>query len=675
MRYSAGQLSIELRDTTGEWVSLRFRDEEWIKVPKISPFFKIIALDDKNDMHEFVPADGSLRDNTLCYASLSEQESIADIRVEAQLEADGEDGLSITLKLDNRDPRYTVTEILCMQLEGLHPGGPDGDLAILYPHHAGEKIIDPIHTLRSQRYQDFWRAQTRLQEDVYRRECNYCGLMSMTWMYLQAKGKGLYIASHDSRFPVTGMATTTGGEGPGWVGFGYRVYHRIPAGECYTSGKFVLAASDKDWHQGARRYRAWIDPFLAVHENPAFLNEEAALHQCYQFKRADGVHNRFSDIPKLFDSGMKENIRHMFIASWNRTGFDSNYPEYYPDMELGTALDFRRGLTYVKEHGGFATLYVNARLFDMKSDFYKSYGSRMAITDEKGKHKTESYFPNTFTLNCPGDEMWQHDLTDICDFAAEAYGAKGIYLDQLGSAEPFPCYQKEHSHEDIGEFNQGYLKVLNNLRSRLRARDPESFLMTENCGDIYSAYTWGNLTWNGTDYDEFYNLFRYTFPEYVQVNMVNPRSWEKEEEQREKLFYTDIERCVLMGNILWIGLCSRFDNPKLKEERLYVLKAASFRKRIAPFIAAGTYMDDLYVKENSSGLAASSFVSGDNGALLLVGNAGQKESADVMFELRFEPKQAEGLTENGSAFDTFRVDKNRVTVRAADRLTAVYVNR
>ena len=86
-------------------------------------------------------------------------------------------------------------------------------------------------------------------------------------------------------------------------------------------------------------------------------------------------------------------------------------------------------------------------------------------------------------------------------------------------------------------------------------------------------------------------------------------------------------------------------------------------------------MDDLYVKENSSGLAASAFVVGDNGALLLVGNAGQKESAYVMFDLPFEPKQAEGLTENGSAFDTFRVDKNRVTVRAADRLTAVYANR
>jgi hypothetical protein len=323
---------MELRDTTGEWVSLRVQGEEWINTPGVSPFFQITALDDKNEKHGFVPAGGCIRGNSLFYASLSEQGNIADIHVEAQFDEEGDDGLSVALKVDNCDPRYTVTEIIGMQLEGLHLGGPDGDMALLYPHHAGEKIADPIHTLRSKKYQEFWRAQTRLEDGVYRRECNYCGLMSMTWMYLQNKEKGLYIASHDSRFPVTGMAATTGGEAPGWVGFGYRIIHRIYAGESYTSGKFVLAASEEDWHKGAKRYRAWIDPYLAVHENPAFLNEEAALHQCYQFRRADGVHNRFSDIPKLFDAGMKENIRHMFIASWNLTGFDSNYPEYYPDM-------------------------------------------------------------------------------------------------------------------------------------------------------------------------------------------------------------------------------------------------------------------------------------------------------------------------------------------------------
>ena len=45
----------------------------------------------------------------------------------------------------------------------------------------------------------------------------------------------------------------------------------------------------------------------------------------------------------------------------------------------------------------------------------------------------------------------------------KAYGCDGIYLDQLASAEPFACYCEAHSHDDIGEFNNGYVYVLREL--------------------------------------------------------------------------------------------------------------------------------------------------------------------------------------------------------------------
>ena len=60
---------------------------------------------------------------------------------------------------------------------------------------------------------------------------------------------------------------------------------------------------------------------------------------------------------------------------------------------------------------------------------------------------------------------------------------------------------------------------------RLRKHNPNAYIMTENCGDIYGSYTWGNLTWNGAAYDEYYNVDNSTFPEFVQENRVNPRGW------------------------------------------------------------------------------------------------------------------------------------------------------
>lgn len=56
---------------------------------------------------------------------------------------------------------------------------------------------------------DFWRASSVAFGDIYRREINYCGLASMSWMYYYDAENGLYIGSHDARFPVTGVIAET----------------------------------------------------------------------------------------------------------------------------------------------------------------------------------------------------------------------------------------------------------------------------------------------------------------------------------------------------------------------------------------------------------------------------------------------------------------------------------
>jgi len=64
--------------------------------------------------------------------------------------------------------------------------------------------------------------------------------------------------------------------------------------------------------------------------------------------------------------------------------------------------------------------------------------------------------------------------------------------------------------------------MIKRIKERSRLIDPSSFLMIENCGDIYSQFLYANLTWNGQAYDEFFNIYKYTFPEFIQVNMINP---------------------------------------------------------------------------------------------------------------------------------------------------------
>jgi len=671
MRYSAGSFFVEAENSTACLRSLVLDNKEIAGKKRDAPLFSFVALDKNNERISLTPLHGRCDGEDLVFDTMAGSQG--DFAVRVVLHATEEDGaLQFKLAVDNgADIRIveTLFDVQGLALPQLH------EMELLYPHHAGEKIKDPVNTLRSEEYQKFWRAYSRFVDGEWLRECNYCGLCSMSWMYLQNAGMGLYLGSHDARFPVTGLMTKTGGEKTPYMSLGFRIHKQILPGESWQSGEFVIALSHSDWHAGAQRYRKWIMPHLDIQKQPDFLKNEAALNQCYNFKREESILNRFENIPGMWEEGHKRGIDHMFIASWNRTGFDSYYPEYYPDMELGTALDFRRGIDYVNQHGGFATLYVNARISDIESDFHPRFLSRMQMENEKREVYTETYGPHSFTLNCPSDEMWQHMLVDTCDFAAESYHLKGIYLDQLASAEPFACYNPNHSHKDIGEFNQGYLKILKELLDRLRARDPESYIMTENCGDIYGAYTWGNLTWNGTDYDEYYNMFRYTFPEFVQVNMCNDRSWEKDDEKREKLFYSDVERCILMGNILWIGITSRYLNqPELQEHFDYLMAATRFRKRIAQQVSNGTYLDDAWVNAMDKTLHASCFAVDDQEALLLVGNC-TAQGGQVQFVLPFAPECVQGLDENEQEVVT-TLEGNTLTVQMnASRLVHITVRR
>jgi hypothetical protein len=543
---------------------------------------------------------------------------ILDINAEVNVKICGEKMLQWTVCIENRHSGCDIVEILFPHIRGIYLGESWEDDIIIYPHHAGEKTINPICEYASERYKNFGRASSRFEAGVYSREINYCGLASMMWMYYYDKNNGFYISSNDRNYLVTGMLAETGGTEDPWMGFGIRKYKKIECGQTWFSEPCTMAVNCEDWHWGAKEYRKWIDPFIKTDNNPAHLKNEFVLNQCYNFKKDGSIHNRFDKIPELFLEGKKLNIRHMFIASWNRKGFDCNYPEYYPDMELGTSMDLYESCQYVNNNNGFITFYINSRLFDIESDFFPTIGHDMAIKKINGEYYTEKYGPVTFAIMCPSDTKWQKQLIDTACWMIKSYGATGIYLDQLGSAEPFPCFESSHSHADIGGFNTGYLKILKDLKEKISEMNSESFLMIENCGDIYGSYVWGSLTWNGEQYDEYFNIFKYTFPEFVQINMVNPRS-KKSGNERIELFYSHMERALLLGSVLWLGITDHFRKDE-EELRTYAEKAVEFRRKINPMIRDGVYMDDVGIVNKSPCINASRWKLGDGNELIIVGN-------------------------------------------------------
>lgn len=576
----------------------------------------------------------------ICYEGLSHEGKSIDADVRILIKVKGDCTTQWSIELTNRDSDYDIVGVLFPRITGIYLGESWKDDVIIYPHHAGEKTKNPVEEYITDRYLNFWRANTNIKDSIYYREINYCGLASMMWMYYYDRDNGLYISSNDSDFLVTGMRVETGGTENPWMGFGIRKYVKVKKGESWKSNPYIIAVNCEDWHWGAKMYRKWVEQHLKFDNNPSYLKNEHALNQCYNFKKDGKLMNRFDKIPGLFDKGMEYGLRHMFIASWNRNGFDCNYAEYYPDMDLGSSMDLYNGCSYVNEKGGFVTFYINARIFDMDSDFYPTLGQEMAIKKEGGNVIVEQYgSPVKFAVMCPSDEGWQKHLIDAACWMVKSYGATGIYLDQLGSAEPSPCYNERHSHENIGEFNKGYRHIVKTLNEKLKSLNPNSFLMIENCGDIYGSYVWGSLTWNGESYDEYFNIFKYTFPEYIQVNMVNPRAGLCSEEMVSR-FYKDMERALLLGSVMWLGVTYKFNDDAALDE--YARKALAFRKKLNPFIINRQYVDDESILHMSEGLECSRWISESQNDLIIIGNCNQLAGCNIVINKDKKPRKISG---------------------------------
>jgi hypothetical protein len=561
-----------------------------------------------------------------------------------------------TLQLDNLTTDLSVVEVLFPYLQGLMLGEEHSDDVLIFPHHAGEKIVNPAETLTSERYSRFWRTSTILEpEGYYSREINYCGLASMMWLDYYDPSGGLYMASYDPDYILTGIRSETGGPEDPWCGFGFRKYLPVRPGETWRSSPYAAAIHPGDWHWGAERYRTWaLGPGgMSLPHVPADLLEQAALCPRYDFRNSGVVRHRFSEIPEMYERARREGITHFFISGWNRQGFDTDYPEYVPDMELGSSWELAEGCRYIREHGGMTTFYINVRLFDLESDYFPTLGRKWALKDSSGEMTRETYGPRTFAVLCPGCQDWRQWAVDTASWMVKAFGARGIYLDQLGSATPLPCYDQTHRHEEEqhhhGLYNHGYLEMIRAILARCRGVDPQPFLMIENCGDIYSQYLYANLTWNGDPYDEFFNVYKYTFPEFLQVNMVNPRRVPNKT-LRNAWFFRDIARAFVLGSIFWVELGDRFgpDDGDLLD---FAREALRLRIDAAPLIAQGTFVDDRGLRlpgpERVTGdppwrdlqvISASRWTLPDGALLILMSNPSRRDGESVLIEAAALPR-------------------------------------
>jgi hypothetical protein len=460
--------------------------------------------------------------------------------------------------------------------EALYPvlGGLKGD-ALFFPHHAGERVLDPARTLLSDRYFAFSGCPTVRGEDgLIGRETSYCGQASMAWMEVDGHGFGVYLGSHDPAFGLTRLRTETDGT---VLTLALRRYGTIGAGGDWVLPPAVLLAHDGDWHVGARLYRNWIEPLLPRTRGSAALQGRGIQSQ-WGSKRDGSIRYTFDDLPREAEAGTRAGFDHVVVGRWYRGG---RAPEFYPDMELGTAGDLTAAMQQLHSQGNTVSLELDARRFDTASEYYATLGSRWSVKDEAGWPHLEQDGISRYAAMCPGHEGWRHVVTDTARWLRQSTGCEGFYLSHIGTGVPHPCHDASHQHHHPGEHNQGVMRLLDELHS-------VADLVLDGCGDLLSSRASASLCYSPELYDEYFALYRYTFPEHPMINAVQPRRG-SDPAARERVFYRDLERAWLLGSYFW----SNPDAFRPGDDRLLgdLARAIRLRRLAEPYLADARYRD------------------------------------------------------------------------------------
>jgi hypothetical protein len=249
----------------------------------------------------------------------------------------------------------------------------------------------------------------------------------------------------------------------------------------------------------------------------------------YDLKWEDGtVIHRYRDLPMLADEAKALHFDTLLLAGWTNGGFDNYTFHYATDPELGTEAELKEAIRQVHAKGVKVLFYVNVLSIAADNDEFRRKGPACAVRGSDGAVDMfgESFLVHPLSTLCNSVPFWRDCVKRNVRYALLELGADGLYLDQIGSA-PRDCFAADHDHRQSWPGN--YRQLLAEIRQELNAAGrTEVVFLTEEVMDLYKdlidcflCYSF----WQCAPKYSFPELFRYTFPEVLAVDMVMQKPW------------------------------------------------------------------------------------------------------------------------------------------------------
>ena len=245
----------------------------------------------------------------------------------------------------------------------------------------------------------------------------------------------------------------------------------------------TLAPLKGDWWEAARRYRkfalgqkwARLGP---IKDNPSYPKPLCEIPLWINIHgHSDMASNVLARAKSLFP-GFATGI-HWHL--WQQSGHDVNYPEYFPAQpRVKETIDFCHSI------GQEPMPYTNGRLWTATTMGYL-LAEPWAVMKTDGSRVVETYAKSNppLAVMCPWTATWQRVVQTFTGRILDELGAKSLFIDQVGAARAYPCYDPSHGHPVGGGawWREGYVRMLEPIRRAYNERG--AFLTTEGAGEAY----------------------------------------------------------------------------------------------------------------------------------------------------------------------------------------------
>jgi hypothetical protein len=390
-------------------------------------------------------------------------------------------------------------------------------------------------------------------------ELTYPVYASMQWVDVFSATRGFYTAAHDEEPWFKHMRVRAEEKKEQRFVVLEFIYTDLewPSGREWVSPPLVLAAHEGDWTEGARIYRTWADTWLQREPMPEWLRRTPG-HNMISFPHGGG-RVPFRKLPELAKASRSLGLDGIHVADWMRERFDTFYPDFRADPELGGKKALRKAVADLERKSIWTCLYTNGRILDVAGPYGKhAFDWAVKLTPEvrqrfhdmwdrtqdrsldgwdpeptmrdepepfnKDGSAAQEWWGRTFVACCPTDPGWKELWLSRLDDVARSFGPRMIQVDQVCGCWGLPCYDEKHPHLSPSLAWSGYKEFTRRMRERARSANPDVALWTEGTNDLLGQSFDGVQVSLGFDsllaglgeWDP--RIFKYAFPEYLMVS-------------------------------------------------------------------------------------------------------------------------------------------------------------